>query len=258
MKNNSTIKWSLIWTHLWIVGIVYFVSYIAEDQFFKTHYSAWIWGGILIFFGLYYYWKLRFVHFLILGSVLGLGAWHYELAEHMDSFFSPVTLVIHLLLLIIALVITSPKIGKAVKLEINARSLFRLAAQQVFDESNGYTDRPYSGGNTDTDRKTILGFARFLSGNDILIYNSDPDVIAFAFSMNTSPLADPQMKKVSYVSFHNEGDISVHISESDYKQYKNKLSFDQLCASFVNMFGQFLEYYKNGNEARIITELKSV
>jgi len=82
-------------------------------------------------------------------------------------------------------------------------------------------------------------------------------MVTYAFPMNTSPLVDPQLNKVSYLSFEKDGNISVHISEADYKQYKNKLSFDQLCGSFINMFKQFLEYYKDGNEDRIVTELKS-
>ena len=258
MENNSNIKWSLIWTNLWIVGIIYFVTLVAEDQFFKTHYSAWIWGAILIFFGVYYYWKLKLIHFLILGLVLGLGAWHYEAVEHMDTIFSYITLIIHLVLIFNTLFTTMPKINKAVKLEIQARNLFRLAAQQVFDVSSGYTNRPFSGGKTDADRNEILGLARYLSGKEVLIYDTSPDLVTYAFSMNTSPLVDPQLNKVSYISFDKDGNISVHISEADYKQYKNKLSFDQLCGSFVKMFKQFIEYYKDGNEDRIITELKSV
>ena len=258
MGNNSNIKWSLIWTNLWIVGIIYFVTLVAEDQFFETHYSAWIWGLILIFFGVYYYWKLRLIHFLILGLVLGLGAWHYEATEHMNTIFSHTTLITHLVLLFITLFTTMPKINKAVKLEVHARKLFRLAAQQVFDESSGYTNRPYSGGKTEVGNTDILGLARFLAGKEIIIYDAGPQLITYAFSMNTSPLVDPQLNKVSYMSFDQEGNISVHISERDYKQYKNKLSFDQLCGSFVNMFKQFLEYYKDGNEDRIVTELKSV
>ena len=170
MGNNSNIKWSLIWSNLWIVGIIYFVTSVAEDQFFKTHYSAWIWGMALIFFGVYYYWKLRLIHFLILGFVLGLGGWHYEAVEHMNTIFSHTTLIIHLILLFITLFTTMPKINRAVKLEIHARNLFQLAAQQVFEVSSGYTNRPYSGGKTNSNRKDILGLARFMAGKKILAF----------------------------------------------------------------------------------------
>jgi hypothetical protein len=63
-------------------------------------------------------------------------------------------------------------------------------------------------------------------------------------------------KDVSNVLFDNKGNISVSISENDYRQYRERINFDQLCESMGNVFKRFLEYYKNGNEARIITELK--
>ncbi len=77
------------------------------------------------------------------------------------------------------------------------------------------------------------------------------------FSMGISPLSNPSLQKVSYVSFNSEGKISVHISEHDFKRYKEQLTFDQLCASLGDVFKRFLEYYKKGNEARIGIELKS-
>jgi hypothetical protein len=258
MENKSIIKWRLVWMNIWIAGIIYLVIYIAENQLFKTQYSAWIWGGLLILFGIYNYWKVGVIQYLILCFVLGTGSWHYEAAEHMNTIFSPLTVYIHLVLFFVVFFTTMPKIIKAFKLEVHARKLFRLAAQQVFDVSNGYTNRPYSGGKTDAGRIEILGLARFLAGKEILMYDAGPDMVTYAFSMNTSPLVDPQLSKVSYMSFNKDGNISVHISETDYKQYKNKLSFDQLCGSFVNIFKQFLEYYKDGNEDRIVTELKSV
>jgi len=148
--------------------------------------------------------------------------------------------------------------SKATKLVLSARQLFQLASQQVYEMSSGFTDRPYTGGKTNAERKDVLGLARYLSGENILVFESDPEIITYGFSMNTSPLAVSQLKKVSYVAFDKEGNISVHISERDYRQYKNQLSFDQLCASFSTLFKQFLEYYKEGNEERIKNELKSV
>ena len=108
------------------------------------------------------------------------------------------------------------------------------------------------------ERKEILGLARYLAGERILVFESEPEVITYTFSMNTSPIAGSHLKKLSYVAFNKDGNISVHISERDYREYKNQLSFDQLCASFSTLFKQFLEYYKEGNEDRIKNELKSV
>lgn len=42
-----------------------------------------------------------------------------------------------------------------------------------------------------------------------------------------------------------------------FQDYREKLSFDQLCSSLADIFNRFLDYYKNGLESRIIIELKS-
>lgn len=258
MESNSIIKWRMVWRNIWIAGIVYLIFFIAEDQVFGTQYTAWIWGGFLILFGIYNYWKVGVIQYLILCLVLGTGSWHYELAVHMDTVFSPSTFYIHLVLSVVVLLTTTPKIIKSYKLEVHARKLFRLAAQQVTDVSNGYTNRPYSAGDVNDEKEMILGLARFLAGEDLIVYDVGENFITYAFCMNTSPLVDPQMNKVSYASFDLKGKFSIHISERDYKQYKSKLSFDQLCNSFATLFKQFLEYYKDGNENRILIELKSV
>lgn len=258
MKSNSTIKRSLIWNRIQTGGILFLIFFILESRFFGTHFTLFIWGGFLVFIGIYYFFKLELYQFPVVGILFGTAAWHYELAFHLNFIFTPFTFIIHLLVGFIASIFMMPTIVKAYKLEIHARQLFRLASQQVFDISNGFTNRPYTGGKTIAERKDILGLARFMTGSIILIFDSNADIIIYAFSMNKSPLSDPQLKSVSCITFDKEGNISVQISERDYRQYKNQLSFDQLCASFSNLFKQFLEYYKEGNEDRIITELKSV
>jgi hypothetical protein len=67
---------------------------------------------------------------------------------------------------------------------------------------------------------------------------------------------EPQ--QVSYVLFEKTGQVTVHISAYDYKQYTERFTFDQLCNSFGTIFIRFLEYYREGQEERITVELKSV
>ena len=99
--------------NIWTAGIVYMVIYIAENQLFKTQYSAWIWGGLLILFGIYNYWKVGVIQYFILCLVLGTGSWHYEAAEHMNTIFSSLTVYIHLVLFFVVFFTTMPKIIKA-------------------------------------------------------------------------------------------------------------------------------------------------
>ena len=80
-------------------------------------------------------------------------------------------------------------------------------------------------------------------------------IIGNPFSLTASPLTKPPLNKVSYVSFDADGNIAVQISKADYKQYKEQLTFDQLCAALADLFKRFLEYYRDGKENRILTEL---
>jgi hypothetical protein len=258
MTAKSTIKKTLFWKVTQYVAILYLIFYVLESQFFGTYYTAFLWGAFLIFIGIYYFIKVEMYQFLLIGFLFGTAVWHYEIAFHLKFFLIPLTFIFHLLLAFIVAIILMPRMTKAYKLEAHARSLFKLASQQVFEVANGFTNRPFSGINTNASKQDIIGLARFLEGKEILIFDKSPDLTTFAFSMNTSPLVDPLLSKVSYVSIDNDGKISVHISERDYNQYKEKFSFDQLCASFANLFKQFLAYYISGSEERILTELKSV
>ncbi|MCD4732315.1 MAG: hypothetical protein K8R74_17045 [Bacteroidales bacterium] len=258
MNKKSTIKPSLLYSKISIGGILFLIFFILEGKFFGTQFTLFIWGGFLVTFGFYYFYKVNMIHFLVVGTLLGTAVWHFVLADSMQLPFSDLTFYLHLFIALLSGAILLPKMDRAIRLEISARQLFKLASQQVYEMSHGFTNRPYTGGKTNAERKDILGLARYLAGENIVVFESDPEVITYAFSMNTSPLAVSQLKKVSYIAFDKEENISIHISERNYRQYKNQLSFDQLCASFATLFKQFLEYYKDGNEERIKNELKSV
>jgi hypothetical protein len=193
---------------------------------------------------------------LILGLLFGTGTWH-SMARFSVSFLSLETYIPHVIVGFGALFLTWPVFYGNEKLESNARKLFNLASEHVHEAFNGFTDRPYSACKTEYTRDEIRGFARFMRGEKIVKSIIQKEVIILAFSMGISPLKEPDLQQISYVSFDNEGNISVHISEYDYKRFKEELTFDHLCASLGDIFMRFLEYYKKGLENRIIIELKS-
>lgn len=258
MDNKSIIKWRILWTNIWFAGFLYLVTYIAEHQIFGTYYTAWIWGGFLILFGLYYYWKVRLFDFIIMMVVLGTGSWHYEAAMHMNTVFSPITIYIHLILLITLLFICMPRMVRSYKLEIHARKLFRLAAEGIMETANGYTSRPWTSGKKEIDSRELAGLARYLGSKEVVTFDIANDRTVLFFSMNTSPLKRTEAHNLSYIAVDDKGILSVNISARDYRQFNKKYSFDQLCKAFVDLFKRFNEYYKNGHEEKIISELKSV
>jgi ABC-type multidrug transport system fused ATPase/permease subunit len=219
-------------------------------------YSAFAFGCFFIVFGIIEYHRTKLMIYLILGLLWGTGTWH-SMALYFVSFLSFTTYIIHVIVSFGALFLTWPFFYGNEKLESNARRLFNLAAEHVHEAFNGFTDRPYSARKAEYSKDEIRGFARFMGGKKIVKSIIQKEAIILAFSMGVSPLKEPDLQQISYVSFDYEGNISVHISEYDYKRFKEELTFDQLCASLGDVFIRFLEYYKKGSESRIIIELKS-
>ena len=227
-------------------------------------YSVLAFGALFIILGIVDFSRTKLYTYLIIYLLAGTATWHslanfaqlYEMEN--STIFSKMTYVIHVIINLIFIVFNWSTLYSHEKLEANARRLFKLASELIFETSNGFTNRPYSAGTAEYSREQILGFARFLSGKNIVRSVMKKDAVILTFSMGISPLKYPDIKKISYVSFDYEGNISVHISKYDYKRYKETLKFNELCDSLGNVFKRFLTYYQNGNDDRIITELKSL
>lgn len=278
--NNSSIKWKLQWPYA-IISFIGIVSLIIEDQAFNTYFMAYTYGFALIVIGIMFTIRYKMFQPLLCFGLTGLFLWHYFLASHpadivkmlnligiysadsqtvvwISEHFTMVGAFIHLGTLFIINPFLFPAIMKSQRLEKSARRIFKLAAEMVTDTSNGFTDRPYYAGQEDYNKNEIIGFARYLSGKDISRYTVGPQLVQVGFSMGRSSLVDKTFQKITHLSFANDGKVMVQISEQDYRMYRNQLTFDQLCDALSNVFTQFLDYYKNGNEERIITELKSI
>jgi len=229
-----------------------------------TFYSIWGFGAFFIILGIIDFYRTKLYTYLIIYFLAGTATWH-SIANlpqlhgvENSTIFSKETYVIHVIFNIIFIAFNWSTLYSHEKLEANTRRLFKLASELIFEISNGFTSRPYSAGTAEYSREEILGFARLLSGKNIVRTIVKKGSVILTFSMGISPLKYPDIKKISYVSFDYEGNISVHISKYDYKRYKETLKFNELCDSLGNVFKRFLTYYQNGNDDRIITELKSL
>ena len=237
-------------------GFAYLITLIIEGQTLGTHYATWLWGCVFIIWGVIRSLRTRLVFYTIFGIFCGLGAWHYELATHADMILSMPTFVLHLVVIAAVLFLWGMKLmNQQEQLEAHARNIFEQAAGQVEDVAEGFTGRPFVMGKADCSKEEIKSFAQFMDASRIAKADIEKDRIILKFSMTASPLVKLPLDKMSYVSFDSNGNISVQISKADYKQYKEQLTFDQLCAALADLFKRFLEYYRDGKENRILTEL---
>jgi len=62
-------------------------------------------------------------------------------------------------------------------------------------------------------------------------------------------------RDATWVNFDNEGEVSVHISQRDYLEYREPLAFDQLCASLGQVFIDFFELYQKGEGVRAVDRM---
>ena len=200
-------------------------------------YSAWLFGAMFIIVGTIQFIRSGLWVHLVLGILIGTCTWH-SMAVYNTSIFSAATYLIHFVLLAMFIIFGWSVLFGHDKYESNARRLFKLASESLVDVSNGFT--------------------RYLKNKRIAMPHFSEQGLYFMFSMGRSVLTYPDPQKVSYVLFSKSGNLTVHVSEFDYKQYHEKITFDQLCNSLGDVYKRFEKYWANGNERRILDEIRNV
>jgi hypothetical protein len=139
--------------------------------------------------------------------------------------------------------------------------ILELAAKPVKKVEDGFTSRPFPAGEAQYTKEEIEGFATFMLQHVIAAtyYEDDRIVLVIPKNMYLHLLyLQRNYRKDTYVSFGYDGNISVHIAKKDYSQYKDELTFDQLCLSLGNVFKEFLHLYQMGEGTKIIEKLNAV
>lgn len=143
------------------------------------------------------------------------------------------------------------------------RDLFELIAQNVSTANNGFTSRPHPTGTLNYSKDEIEAFVNFMQSNLVgLAVRDGQKTFLVPVKRGYEPymLFKPgnRLLESSWMAFQDDGQVSVHISKSDYLDFKEPLSFDELCVSYGALVEEFLEYFQRGEEIRIIDKLKSI
>jgi len=267
MSYQSKLRWSIGLYY----PVVIFSSYIfaiLEIAFRKylhnqgagisTHpYITYLLVGLFfILMGVIQWYKYKLWINPVLGLIIGILCFQAPFGFGDGFTIFKVTYAITFIVLVLFVIINWRAFYGQERFEINSRRLFRLAAELINETGDGFTERPFSAGKAEFTKDELQGFSRFLNGRFVAKPFYYEDRIVFAFSMNKSLIMLENPKEVSYAAFDYTGNISVAISEKDYRQYVARFNFDRLCDSTAVVFKRFLEYYRQGLEERIITELK--
>jgi hypothetical protein len=156
-------------------------------------------------------------------------------------------------MLIVSLAITR-------RLKWRGREIFELTAESVDETGNGYTSRPRPVGKVDYSTQEINAFARFCSRHLIALpYISSKNITLVPIKMGDEfgrlLGLSGDYRDASWVNFDLDGEVSVHIAQKDYLDYREPLAFDQLCTSFGQVFIDFIELYSKGEGVRVIDRM---
>ena len=214
-------------------------------------------GAFFVIMGIIQWFKYRLWIYPALVFILGLlcteGSFIFDHQNPIMKYIYFITFFIMVLLI----VLNWNSFYSQERFELNSRRLFRLASELINETGNGFTERPYTAGQAEFTQEEILGFARFLNSKYIAKPFHLPNKTVFAISMNNSVVMLEEPKDISQVTFDRNGNVTVTLSAKDYRGYTAKYNFDKLCDAMGKIFIRFLQYYRQGFENRIITELKS-
>jgi len=149
------------------------------------------------------------------------------------------------------------------KLRWRGREILELAAMNVDDTTNGFTERPRPLGKIDCSKNELAGFTLFIKRSLIAwpihetnrivlvpITTGDEYRLPLGFSSDYS--------ESTWIAIDNDGNVQAQISKKDYLKYKETLAFDQLVESLGELFIDFFEKYNNGEGVRIMYDLNKV
>lgn len=139
------------------------------------------------------------------------------------------------------------------------RKILELAARPVSRNDNGFTGRPYPVGKISFTKGELHGFSGLMKKliiavpliekNGISFYLPD-DWFGHIYGLSTNNAGE------SKVTFQYDGNVSVFISENDYKKYKDELTLYQLCNSLGDLYISFFSLFNEGKGDLIMQKIK--
>ena len=253
-----------------IPAIIALGMFAFSALFFGPEIAFKILGAIILIYSVisfgFYYLKTRSYIYLVSSSyLLAFGlvllTIRLEYAGRPDLVFPPVTrfFVVWMILLwvwLFYLMVTKQTSWKG-------NNILELAANGVEPSEDAYTERPFPVKIIDYDKHEILALARFLSRNLTCTSYLDSGKVYLVPVNNKSALQlfyQPGFNIIekTWISFDEEGQVSVHISRESYLSFRENLALDQLCNNLGNLFIGFLDDYRKGEGVRITDKIKNV
>lgn len=131
-----------LWFWTITASVTYLLLQLLEDRLLGTHYSTWLFAAFIMGFAIVTGRQQRSLLYMVVGVTAGLLAWHYELAMHHDTVFTPRSWTAHLIAFGVLLLFSMPA---ALLRRKRTRSwhtwLFASAMRDAESGGNGSSDR---------------------------------------------------------------------------------------------------------------------
>ena len=168
-----------------------------------------------------------------------------------------------LMVIMYALMITTFILAFNRKLRWRGEEVFELAALPVEDIGDSFSARPRPTGNIPVSKTEMIRFVEFMTKNLIAFAFREENRVVFVLTLPGNDLpyllgTKKDYLKDTWVAIDYDGNITVNITEEDYLLFKMDLDFDQLCQSLGDLFREFLELSKQGQDSRIIDRMNAL
>ena len=254
------------WWQMLLLPAVVLMLFFASLALFGPKIGFWVLGGIYAVFSIYpmiVFFKMKNPGHLIQSaffvsvSLIGI-AFPFVI----DNDPAEKIIVVPLAFMYISMLMLAYQTINR-KMKWRGFEILELAALSVENGGTGYTPRPRPVGQVEISKTEIARFTDFVTRELIALVFYEADSIFFVPVMLM--LDVPYMLGIkqdfmdeTWIGLDAEGKLSVHISEKDYLRYKTDLDFDRLCESMGEVFAEFIELSKQGEEGRIIDKMNAL
>jgi len=252
-KDQNILK--VIWVPLVLIPTFLVVLSIAGPKP-----AFYLLGGIYLFLSLFpflTFWRTQNNGFLAVTMFMVFAGLVCVSAPPAIEDKSKIGLIPLFLVGMYALMMVSAYLTFNRKLKWRGQEIFELAAIPVEGTGDSFTARPRPAGQVPISKTEMIRFVDFITTKLIAFAFPEDNRVVFVLTLPGKDLPYLLGIKKDYindtwVAIDYAGNISVNITQEDYLLFKQDLDFDQLCQSLGDVFVEFLEYSKSGQETRII------
>jgi len=269
-KTRDRHAFQFIWIPLLVIGS--FIGVTATLGVYAAFYLLGVIFFVASFFPLITFWRTRNAGFLAVGLYMFLAAMvcvsaPTAIRNKPDTGLVPLFLV--------GMYVSG--CGSAYlffnrKLKWRGQEVFELAGMQVEETGDSFTARPSPAGKVPISKTEMIRFVDFVTSNLIAFAFTEENRVVFVLALPGNEMryllgyndlsrllgVKKEYLEDTWVAIDFDGNISVNITQNDYLLFKQDLAFDQLCQALGNVFVDFLELSKSGQEQRIIDRMNAL